>query len=85
VKYKKNSIFSWIKRNHTGEHTERRSQQKSDVCESSIRSCRMEKKLAKANHKGNAYSSGMNGPFKEDQVEIEQGSEMEAAPTINKK
>jgi hypothetical protein len=45
----------------------------------------MKKKLAKANHKGNAYSSGMNGPFKEDQVEIEQGSEMEAAPTINKK
>jgi hypothetical protein len=85
VKYKKNSIFNWIKRNHTGEHTERRSQQKSGVCESSIRSCRMEKKLAEANRKGNAYSSGMSGPFKEDQVGIEQESEMEAAPTINKK
>ncbi len=85
VKYKKNSICNWIKRNHTGEHAERRSQQKSGVCESFIRSCRMKKKQAEANWKGDAYSSGMSGPFKEDEVGTEQGSEMEEALTINKK
>jgi hypothetical protein len=43
----------------------------------------MKKKLAEGNC--NAYSSGMSGPFKDDQVGTEQGSEMEEAPTINKK
>jgi hypothetical protein len=45
----------------------------------------MKKKQAEANWKGDANSSGMSGPFKEDEVGTEQGSEMEEALTINKK